>query len=1262
MKKILLSVVLLSSMAVDVHAVTYAYDVKENYTGTYALSTPANFEPGNTALHSAYTRKGKYYLNAGHGGFDSNDRPTEMPLIGEKFYESEGNLDRAFHLEQFIIQNGGQVQMSRRSNTSSDDLALTTIATYSNNYGGYFISLHSNAANASANYHAGFYYGANSTEYVGGSERMAYNNSKQAYQNGCLTEYSYATPRSIADYDFMGWSYGVLKTNTCPGYLVETWFHDYRPEALRFKNSLYNKFLAWQMAVGCFTAPGGTGSLPACIIGDVRDITKSCGYTNYTTRGRDAYLALNDVIVNLYNSSDEKIETVTTGSKSNGVYAFFVPAGEYYVEVVKDGYATQKVAVTATVSKATQYDFDMTEDTGDIIAVQGHYAYDLSMSQDGNIYTLNFKSTGAVDNGYIILTNTSTGISQTVSIGAVVSGSNSAMIDAAQLGDDAVFTWAVALNNPKSTSTKLLFNDSSARNANSSGTYANGGVAIDDDTESDYFGRIYVSSGYGGGVQQYNPDLSKIGNKILSSSFVSSNSSSPYRLATSNGKLYVADWSDGHSGVWVYNPAAGETMTNIFTGTTASTGLISNGSAAVGGSVTGVTFAGTGSARKMYVFCEDYPTGNAGNQVVRYDLGTADTWSAAPSASFSTVSGLLANANVELLATEYGVLCSQVRYSTSNTEDVPSFVHMAADGTVNFNSGQSLTALEGSNGGMALYENTFAVANASGNIDMFSVTWSSGTPSFVKLYTITLSGTSNVMQMDFDPAGNLYIYSKQEGLLVYAIKNAARQTVTKAKSSMTLQGVVLPAVRGHYAYNLSMTETEDAYTLSFNSTGEVASASLVLTDIAANEEITIAIDGVVAGENTVEVLKSSLSVKTLYNWAIVLENPESPSVELLFTDESVHYNNGTYDSRGGVAIDVDTESPYFGTIYTSTGSAYGIQRFNPDFTKNGTPILGSDFGANIHSPYRITTSQGKLYIADHSADKAGVWVYDPQMGESVTNMFVGANDGNGQIVNNSVATGGQATGVTFAGSGASRKMYVFCQDIPTTDAGNKVLRYDVGESDSWAVAPSAQFDAVSALLANANVELVATGYGLLCSQTRYSGNNSSDVPAFVHVATDGTVNFNSSTLLSLDGCNGGGMALQGERFAVVDGSANIVIYKVAWNGSTPSFEYEYVIITPDVTTEINQLAFDVAGNIYAYSRQQGLLVYAPKTAARSTRTDARLSLILEGLESLVGVNEIDADDIMPVYYNLQGIKVDNPVSGFYIVKRGDKITKEYIDR
>lgn len=41
-------------------------------------------------------------------------------------------------------------------------------------------------------------------------------------------------------------------------------------------------------------------------------------------------------------------------------------------------------------------------------------------------------------------------------------------------------------------------------------------------------------------------------------------------------------------------------------------------------------------------------------------------------------------------------------------------------------------------------------------------------------------------------------------------------------------------------------------------------------------------------------------------------------------------------------------------------------------------------------------------------------------------------------------------------------------------------------------------------------------------------------------------------------------------------------------------------------------------------------------------------------------NIIAAPDSAPVYYNLNGMKVNNPSNGIYIVKRGSKVTKEII--
>ncbi|MEE1298778.1 MAG: SdrD B-like domain-containing protein, partial [Muribaculaceae bacterium] len=250
------------------------------------------------------------------------------------------------------------------TNTSADDLNLTYIATLSNNYGGYFMSLHTNGGNASANYTIAFFRGATYSPYaqvIAPSQAMGLALAKE-HHNHMLTNETYSTPRSQSDYAFWGWNYGVLRTNNRAGYLIEAWFHDYRPETLRLKSDHYNKFLAWQTARAFQVSPGGVGTLKGCIIGDVRDLTKGCGYSNYATRGRDSYLAINNATVNLYNSSGTKLQTVKTDAYCNGVFAFFgLTTGTYTVEVTGvTGYKTAKASVSVTTNEASVKQINLT--------------------------------------------------------------------------------------------------------------------------------------------------------------------------------------------------------------------------------------------------------------------------------------------------------------------------------------------------------------------------------------------------------------------------------------------------------------------------------------------------------------------------------------------------------------------------------------------------------------------------------------------------------------------------------------------------------------------------------------------------------------------------------------------------------------------------------------------------------------------------------------------------------------------------------------
>ena len=330
-----------------------------------------------------------------------------------------------------------------------------------------------------------------------------------------------------------------------------------------------------------------------------------------------------------------------------------------------------------------------------------------------------------------------------------------------------------------------------------------GGVAIDLDTESPYFGYVYTSMAKsGGGIQRYNPDLSKIGEMMFSDKFNPNKSGSPYRIKANSGKLYIADYADeGNSGVYVYNPVDGS-FSQMLQGTRASNGQWTNNGVVIGGSMTGIAFYGEGANRKMLAQCEDYYGANKW-ELLRYDLGTSDTWDKAPSKTYPDITTILSKHNVEIFTCEKGVWLCQNTYNVKDDSNSPSFIFMDFDGNVKFNSA-SLTG-DGAidyafESGIAINQDMTCLAVAGGgdninlcNVKIYKVSWNGDTPILTFDYEIDLGHNTKtvagVEQIVFDPAGNLLIFSRQKGLLAYAIKNEARKTVTNAPSSQVATGI-----------------------------------------------------------------------------------------------------------------------------------------------------------------------------------------------------------------------------------------------------------------------------------------------------------------------------------------------------------------------------------------------------------------------------------------------------------------------------------------
>ncbi|MEA2076573.1 MAG: N-acetylmuramoyl-L-alanine amidase [Candidatus Marinimicrobia bacterium] len=192
----------------------------------------------------------KLYINAGHGGHDSGDRP---PINNAGYFEAEGNITRALVVETILKRWGATVVMSRRHNRSSDGVALSSLGSSASNQNcDWFHSIHTNASggNSTLMLYSGFtndpIINVGQTHFMGMKTLSDYmgNNLRAALQT---THYWHA-----GDYTFYGRGYnylGVFRYLNIPGTLSESSFHDYWPNTYRLQN-LDNRINdAWAIAL-----------------------------------------------------------------------------------------------------------------------------------------------------------------------------------------------------------------------------------------------------------------------------------------------------------------------------------------------------------------------------------------------------------------------------------------------------------------------------------------------------------------------------------------------------------------------------------------------------------------------------------------------------------------------------------------------------------------------------------------------------------------------------------------------------------------------------------------------------------------------------------------------------------------------------------------------------------------------------------------------------------------------------------------------------
>ena len=788
----------------------------------------------------------RVYINPGHGGWGPNDRPMAtipypmLPSTGRPdtcgFYESNTNLWKGLEMRRALTRMGmkaSNITMSRTEsgpypydgNTNGAYSKPLTVISAEAEAGDYdmFVSIHSNASSdgSIANYPLYLYRGTDASDYASGSKAMCQASWPRHFMNEVdpTSSYSKTNPYIKGDITFYGSSsastnsssgvsytgyLGALKHGV-PGFLVEGYFHTYQPARHRALNRDYCCQEGIRLARGAADYFGIAGENTGYIMGAVKDAVNSLENSLYTynTNSIDAKAPINGAVVRLYKGGT-LVASYTTDNNYNGIFVFnnLTPGNDYTISIEADGYTTLTAQgpYTVTANETTYQVLYMNGGSAPVpTTIKGIYAYDLNRSEDGNgNYQFTFKCNSDANEAYLVFTDATTGSEVgRVTLNDIVEGSNTVSLTNDQLPGNGgqEMKWAVNVVGNPITSIKRL-------NENYK-TYTRASVAIDRSPESNHFGAIYVGERVAKNSASNGLYACDINGRPLNSTVYSGGQTwaNDMRIGVDGeGKIYMSEWGDATSGIYIANPDnLGGTYTQFFVGTRASSGLITNNGANVGGSTPGLCFYGTGANTKLYAYQEDIigATSNKGNNVAVYNIGQSDgslltTWGTAPSQLYD-VGNLELNGNGNLIADEggRGVWVMQYRSKDQNLSSVPSLIFVDNAGTVRYNSGSSLSSLSGSlMSGFAINNSNdvMVINDGDGVLQFYNITWNGTTPTLTHngtSYTADARASNNaIYQMAFDWGGNLVCAGANIG--IYSIPTDNNQSTTPAKAALTV--------------------------------------------------------------------------------------------------------------------------------------------------------------------------------------------------------------------------------------------------------------------------------------------------------------------------------------------------------------------------------------------------------------------------------------------------------------------------------------------
>lgn len=1175
--------------------------MKKIYAISLALAVAAS------TLSAKDLSEARIYLNAGHGSWGPNDRPnatipypnlssTGMPdTCG--FYESNTNLWKVLKLGATLEKLGAKhenIMYSRVKNgpfpyvkgAEDEDLYNRPLSEIceevcANNID-MFLSVHSNAATegTSTNYPLYIYRGKDGqgSEYVKGSYEMAQAAWPRLYTNeiDVMSYYSITNPNLRGDVSFYGsesgrtdpttgetyYGYlGVLKHNA-PGFLSEGYFHTYQPARHRALNKDYCGQEGVRYARGIADYFKAQGETTGYIMGTIKDLhTKiSNSLFNYASGSDDQWLPLNEAVVKLYKDGKE-VATYNVDKNYNGVFVFEnLAPGNYTLDATAATYKalgeSYKAPITVKANETSYAKIYLESETYEP-PKDVYYDYP-EPKQDDNI--------GLSDSYEMKQEYTNKAISvladKTVRRSILRNGS----------------LYVLALDNTNKPYIYIIDPETQAvtKTLNTEGTQGSALQLADIAFTADN-----KLIGCNKGENQFSDDQVKAGTVR-----------GYFRVYKwDNLDAAPAEWFNSLNSGNYYNAIVGTTLAvrgasgdcNIMT--TAITTGTSRSMRFVEFNIVNNVVASTTFMNKDTSAASNYTETKIGADMQLSVSPRADKQYIIDGSNTTPMEFQIAGTNIDCPL--MGKMSSELITPTANGATYFKYAKHQLMAAPLMNS-------EGKNIGVGLYDITAGLNKAK------------------------LIKTSNT---NLDPATVTYAMATgvvdNADITLYSTRN---DQVNK----FTSKSVEQPAVKGIMAYDLKLKEEANSYTFTFVANSNSNYSSVIFKNAKGETCGEYPIPNVVKGANTFTLAKTDIPVGDKLTWEIKLTGNAIGKVAKL------NGTNGTGNfSQGCVAINNSTESDKFGYVYVGSRNRSSIGE--PGLHEYNYDLVQTAYVTSTESSSRRISldSKGNVYVPHWSDDQSGIYCYDVK---DINNNWCIFNHNNSATKNsdglwslNGVALGGSSTSVSIIGSGNDTWMYTYDEDYQVNGAGNNVLMYHLGENTEITSAPDATFGGdVHSLTPNTDCLVVASQEGgFWLSQTRNAGNNTPVVPSLMYFDSEGNLKFNSGTSIAdnLDGSVSGGYALNKDEslLAISNGSKNIVLFDVKWNGSTPTLTYKYKFAQNDGFNggEIYQIAFDAANNLYISGKSLG--VYSLLNNDNTTIIAAKKSLTVKGSEALLPI-------------------------------------------